>query len=125
MKSAKQKYEELAQKYFDTNDPQYLLKGWGLATAVWWSYGKGAKHDGISETVKNYLEVCQRGLYERWIDAYIDERDNCSLCGESYRVDNMSVCTHCFSFYCWRCVGRRETHPNGNYACGCGGELVG
>lgn len=125
MKSAKQKYEELAKKYEESKDPSTLLKGWGLATAVWWSYGKGAKHDGISDRVKTYLERCTQGLPENWTDAYDNVRENCPYCSESYRTENMSVCTHCFSCCCWRCVGKQEKHSNGNHACDCGGELVG
>jgi hypothetical protein len=125
MKSAKAKYEELAQKYFETKDPRHLLHDWDLATALWWKTSKGAKHDGVSESLQAYFDICTEGFPKDWIYAYIDHRDNCSSCGESYRVDNMSVCTHCFRNYCWRCVGEQKKHPNGNPACGCGGELVG
>ncbi len=125
MKSAKANYEELAQTYLETKDPKHLLSGWNLALAVWWCNSKGAKSEGISKMLAAYLEVCREGLPKDWIYAYIDERGNCSFCGESYRIDNMSVCTNCKSTYCWRCVGGRTKHPNGNPACACDGELVG
>lgn len=123
--TVKERYEALATQYFETNDPRHLLKDWALATAMWWTTSRGAKHDGISDSWQNYLAACTSSLPNFSASSYIDERDYCKQCGERYKVDNMSMCTNCFDGYCWRCLGGLERHPNGNPACRCGGELVG
>ena len=53
-----------------------------------------------------------------WFEHLISERDHCSLCGESYLVDNMSLCTNCLGTYCYKCKNF-PLGPNGNpvHAC--------
>lgn len=125
MKSAKKRYEALAAKYFETGDPQHLLRGWALATAAWWTTSRGAEREGVSEEWRKYLEVCTKDLGKQWIAAYLDERDYCKGCGERYNSENLSYCTECFDGYCYRCKGEYGSHANSNAACRCGGELVG
>jgi len=58
----------------------------------------------------------------------LGDHQSCGACGETYRVENLMLCTHCTSLWCHRCIcfGKGPKHPNGNHACRCGiGELVG
>ena len=123
--TVKQRYDELANRYAESQDRALLLTDWALATAQWWTTSSGAKKDGVSDAWRAFLDACTKDLGPYWSSRYLDEREHCRGCGERYKVDNLSICTNCFDGYCYRCVGRNPRHPNGNGACACGGELVG
>jgi hypothetical protein len=50
-----------------------------------------------------------------WYDSFLRRRERCSVCFETYRIENLSVCPKCKSYYCYRC----------RVDCVCGLPLVG
>lgn len=103
-----------------------LLSGWSFLGAYCWQWSAGAKQEGVSADLQEYLQACfqQNGGSDGW-DTLLRQRDACDRCGETYRVENLSICTRCNSSYCYRCAPIGGLSANGNRACGCGGEVVG
>lgn len=50
-----------------------------------------------------------------WYDTFLRQRSTCSVCFETYKVENLSICPKCESYYCYRC--RKD--------CGCDVSLIG
>ncbi len=50
-----------------------------------------------------------------WYDTFLRQRSNCSVCFETYKIENLSVCPKCKSYYCPRC----------NKDCYCDVSLIG
>jgi hypothetical protein len=71
------------------------------------------------------VAASERAQPKDWLDEVLDERGSCRGCGESYRAENLAVCTRCHDTYCYRCARLGGTAANGNAACRCGGEIVG
>jgi hypothetical protein len=102
-----------------------LLTGWYFFSAYCWQSSAGAKQEGMSSELQEYLDACfqENGGSDGW-STLLRQRDSCDRCGEGYHLENLSVCTHCNTFYCYRC-SPIDSYTNGNRACGCGGEVVG
>ena len=121
-----QRFESLAREWTNSGRPAArLLGGYSLIALQCWMHSLGGKSDGASETLKEYAKASNAAQRVDWIDAYLADRESCRECGESYRFENVRLCTHCSNTYCYRCAADRPVAPNGNYTCSCGGELVG
>ena len=47
--------------------------------------------------------------------SYLENRDSCDSCGESYRYENLSICPNCLRTFC----------PRRRALCSCGFDVVG
>jgi hypothetical protein len=120
------RFESLAHEWDANGRPASgLLEGYDLIALQCWTYSAGGKSDGASDTLRQFEKTSADAQPDGWIDAYLSERETCRACGESYRFENVRLCTHCSRTYCYRCASERPAAPNGNCACVCGGELVG
>lgn len=103
-----------------------LPGGYRLIALRCWIGSTGARAEGVEPVLHAYLRAAVDAQATGWLDAYFDEPEYCGNCGESYRFENVSLCTACGRKLCYRCVGIGGLAANGNHACGCGaGELVG
>ena len=105
--------------------PNLLIDGLRLMALRCWIHTVGGKSDGVSETLNAFRLASEAAQPAGWYDRLLSERSSCQKCGESYHVENLSVCTDCLSKYCPGCANGRAATANGNRGCGCGGELVG
>jgi hypothetical protein len=120
------RYEALAKEWHaQARLEPLLLSGYDLIRLRCWSYSAGAKSEGVSATLRDFVRESNAAQPEDWLDDYLYDRETCSTCGEGYRLENMRLCTHCSRMYCYRCPPKPAKAPNGNDACPCGGELVG
>jgi hypothetical protein len=129
--TASEKFEAEAKRWEETRRLRaFSGEQYAFLRLQCWLLSDGAKADGVSKTLKRYysaLKARLRRKYGRdWLDSYLSIRDNCR-CGESFRMENLSVCTNCYVSlgYCHRSSG--GTAPNGNPLCpSCKvGEIVG
>jgi hypothetical protein len=100
---------------------------WRLLALRCWFQSDGAAQDGRQPVLADYGDACEKHLEIRdpdWWDTLLRQRDLCERCGETYRVENLAVCTGCLRTYCHCCIDEPKA-PNGNYMHHCGGELVG
>jgi hypothetical protein len=104
----------------------HLLRDWPLVLASCWLLSPGAKHEGFSSDMRAFVDASMKA-HRDGFEAILLERDYCDLCGERYRIENLSLCASltCEGVYCYRCVGTLGRHTNGNWRCPCGDELVG
>ncbi|MEO8754404.1 MAG: hypothetical protein ABI624_17170 [Casimicrobiaceae bacterium] len=102
-----------------------MVEGYDLIAVRCWAYSDGAKAEGVSDNLRAFIRACEAALRDDWLDAYLSDRESCRECGESYRFENVSLCTNCSRKLCYKCVGAVPRAPNGNPACQCGGEFVG
>lgn len=128
--SASQKFEEEARLWEETGELQWCGKNeYGFIKLRCWIDTKGAAVDGVSERLHRYHEAVE-AKYARWGDKWCDDflrnRDWCSVCGESFRLENLSLCTHCQVLFGY-CHYPMEKAANGNPKCPrCEhGEIVG
>jgi hypothetical protein len=126
MMSARDRFEGLAAEWSATGRPASLLPcGQRLLALRCWSHSRGGKTDGMSDDLRAFMEASERAQPEGWFDDCLSERASCDRCGETFRMENLMVCTHCSRTRCYRCASDTERLANGNLGCGCGGELVG
>jgi hypothetical protein len=132
MGSASAMYEEAARSWDNTGRREPAPNAWYTLKLSCWMTSPGGKHDGASDRLEAYAEALRRVLASRnadWMDDVLDGREYCTFCGQSWRVENCAICTHCSAAHPPCCEERRgyETLPNGNRQCSrCGkGELVG
>ncbi len=90
-----------------------------------WCYSDGAKKEGVSAEIAEFASANMKAIGDRNYDRMLRDRDYCSSCGETYRLENLSICIDCRNVYCYRCRGRYGVCANGNPSCSCGGDLVG
>jgi len=125
----KQQYEAdaLCWQQAGRDAAQLLQTRWDVLALACWVNSKGAEADGVSQQLRDFLDACEarlRRISPGWYDDVLCERGHCARCGESWRIENLAVCTHCEYTYCFRC----DDFPlaeNGNPQHHCGGELVG
>jgi hypothetical protein len=121
-----QRFEALAKEWDASGRPASLLiAGYSLIALQCWTRSSGGQSEGVSDTLRQFANASDAAQPEGWIDNYLSDRESCRLCGESYRFENVRLCTHCSRTYCYRCAAEQPLAPNGNNACPCGGELVG
>lgn len=127
------RYEEEARQWDESGrsaplqpDPYYVMK------LSCWIHSAGAKHDGVSTCLNDYLAALRQVLERKnrdWIDDLFDGKEFCSFCGESWRAENCSLCTHCSTAYPPCCGEKRQLTvlSNGNPECSVchQGEIVG
>ena len=125
--TAREQYQLIAEQWDKDGRPVSALKdGYSLLALRCWTYSQGAKAEGISDVIQAFVRASEDAQKDDWLDAYLSDRESCRGCGESYRFENVSICTACRSMYCYRCSGNYGRAPNGNPACQCGkGEVVG
>lgn len=117
-------YEALAESWAARDRPAaVLLQGTRLMVLQCWCHSAGAKKEGVSDRLREFLQAGVAAQPAGWLDELLDDRGFCSNCGERYRLENLGVCTACLSTYCHRC--ETGVAANGNKACTCGGEIVG
>ncbi len=120
------RFEPIAQAWISEGEPpKLLLSGYALIAARCWSYSEGAKLEGMSDALRSFIKASERAQRRDWIDPYMEDRETCRTCGESYRFENISLCSECSKKYCYKCVSGCGRAPNGNPSCACGGEVVG
>lgn len=126
--TARQRYERQAQEWYMAGRPDELLvDSYRLVALRCWIISDGGKQEPISTFLRDFAEESDVSLplSYSWT---LGDHGSCRACGETYRVENLMLCTHCPSLWCHRCIcfGKTPKRPNGNPACRCTmGELVG
>jgi hypothetical protein len=125
--TAKERYEARAQQWAaDGRTAKGLSDGYALIALRSWAWSAGAKSEGVSDLLQEFIRASEAVQRSNWLDAYFDDRESCSGCGESYRFENVAQCTACSRMHCYKCSSGLVRAANGNTACSCGnGELVG
>lgn len=119
--SASKLFEEEARVWETTGEINHQRAfSYGLAKLRQWLDSDGATKDGVSERLRNYYQAAARLLFKKnkdWWDDLLSDRDYCSVCSETFRVENLSFCTHCTALlgYCHALTGGKAA--NGNPAC--------
>jgi hypothetical protein len=123
-------YEEEAAKWESSGELQWAGKNeYALVKLLCWLNSTGAKKNGVSERLMRYAAAAKArfdGLGYDWYGDLLRQRDYCSGCGETFRVENLSLCTHCDAMLGYCCSNGKRL-PNGNQLCPrCDeGEIVG
>ena len=124
------RYEQDAAKWHDAGRPvPEKLDHWYVVILNCWCASSGAKNEPISPQLEDYRHMLMNEIdrrYPKWLDEMFDGREHCRTCGESWRSENMSLCTHCPATFA-PCHMPGEYTSNGNPLCSsCGiGEIVG
>jgi hypothetical protein len=102
-----------------------LVYGTAFFAAKCWIGSGGAQGSRLKEQISPLLNVSESSLesFLNWNDL-LNIRSLCSICGEGYRLENLSICCSCGKHFCYRCSSAKM-HSNGNKLCKCGGEEVG
>jgi hypothetical protein len=90
-----------------------------------WLQSQGAQ--GVEEVVEEFRDACVKNYemdFPNWWKSLLSRREYCDRCGETYKIENLSICTGCMGTYCYKCIDNNHA-PNGNRQHGCGGEIVG
>ncbi len=123
-----QKYEDEAAKWEETGQFDYFSKGrYSFVRMHLWLDSRGARFEGVNERLQRYYWALKEELKpESWYDDFLNERDICRECGESFSYENLSFCTFCEANYGY-CHKPGGFGTNGNPVCPlCGkGEIVG
>ena len=84
------------------------------AGKLWLSYGGKETDEGgvVSAAIDAYWRG-QPGKDPYW--DFLSNRTDCDACGETYKLENLSICPNCFKTYCYR-------HDR---TCGCGHKTLG
>lgn len=124
---AREQFDALARAWLAAGRPaQRLLDGYDLIALRCWSWSRGAKAEGVGAEIEAFRRACEAAQPDNWLDAYLSERETCAGCGESWRFENVGLCTHCHRRWCYRCGANHPAAANGNPGCSCGqGEVVG
>ncbi len=125
--SVKERFEAAAAKWVASGRSKAKLQthDWALLQLVCWNHSPGAKKEGVSDTLADYIAASRALKPDGWYDFMLSAKDSCTRCGETYRVENLQFCTDCEGTYCYQCVGAYPKGENGNPQHGCGGEIVG
>ena len=88
-----------------------------------WAGSDGARRQGVPPALRGWLHASQQAMDREqpgWYDRLLAQREHCSCCGQTYRVENLAICTGCSALVCHRCGGNGRA-ANGNEAhCGSG-----
>jgi ribosomal protein S27AE len=123
-------FERDAQIWDEAGRPPEWDKSQRYTMALYcWIGSKGARHDGVSQHLAAYCEALREQFRRKdpeWYDNLLNERDACDRCGETYRLENVSICTYCRTTFA-PCHMPEDYLPNGNRECpSCGeGGIVG
>ncbi len=124
-------YEEEARRWAETGALQWCgSNAYAFTKLRCWLDSNGAKAEGVSERLQHYYAAAEAKFEEsapEWYDKFLRTKDWCSICGETYRLENLSLCTHCDVLlgYCHTEYGNKTA--NGNPKCPTckSGEIVG
>jgi ferredoxin len=99
----------------DARTDGYLLSGVAFLVAQCWLHNRHG-----SELVTEYVKASRQrmGGSAAWGEL-LRRRETCTGCGTEFRVENLEICTDCFSFFCGRCDGVPQ------HGARCRGTLVG
>ena len=123
------KYLTASTTWDEAGRPDSLLiqDEWELLAMRCWFVSSGAEREGRDPLIADFGDASEK-LYEQtsphWWGTLLRQRHYCERCCETYRIENLAVCTGCLSTYCHRCIVEPAS-TNGNYRHHCGGELVG
>lgn len=103
-------------------DPQRLL------VLHCWCGNRGVKENGgAGEAIEEHHRASWAAMEAQspdWYEILLSEHLRCADCGETYRLENLSVCCGCLRKTCWCVVGAERL--NGNPLCPvCHDEIVG
>lgn len=99
-----------------------------VVRAYLWVNSTGGKNEEYSEDLADFVNASFQALGDDQYSKFLAQREYCLGCGQSYRIENLCICTNCYRLYCYGCVGSRPgagKSSNGNVQCLCGGEFVG
>ena len=124
------RFEQDAEKWDEAGRPiKEPFDAWYIVTLNCWAGSDGAKKEGVSPRLKDYLAALMTQLEREqpnWFDDLFDDREYCKTCGTSWRSENVSFCTSCSATYS-PCHMPEVYVSNGNRECpACKrGEIVG
>jgi hypothetical protein len=101
----------------------HALTGEAFIVAQCWLYFTDRyqmSHAEYDPEIAEYIAASRRRLGgdAAW-DEILRRKIACDGCEDTFRVENLSICTDCFNFFCYQCKGD-SWHPGS-----CGGLLVG
>jgi hypothetical protein len=109
------------------SDAVLLTGEYQLMALHCWRTSSGASNDRVDSGVTDYYMASKKAKNARspgWYGRLLAQRESCSRCNGTFKVENMSVCTACTRLICPQCVPF-QTARNGNPLHSCGGEVVG
>jgi hypothetical protein len=109
------------------SDAKLLDSHWQLLALRCWVGGLPNTPKAVDPLIAEFCaaSVARRdALAPGWYDRLLSLRDCCERCGETYRVENLAVCSQCLSTWCHRCLNQPKA-ANGYRLHSCGGEFVG
>jgi hypothetical protein len=127
MPSARDKFEALAEAWEPSSaSPSPLL----VTRMYLWVNSTGAKKEGVSPRLSAMVKALRAQLdkeHPTWYESMWDGHDYCRVCGERYRMENLSMCTHCDALHGPCHMGSGGLASNGNSLCAAChvGEIVG
>jgi hypothetical protein len=122
-------FEPMAAKWEQQGRPDDLLpsNSWQLLALVCWIQSKGAQAQGVSAALSAFHAASVshfEAIVPGWFEEILSQREFCERCGETYRIENLGLCSQCMWVCCAYCRPL-EKALNGNQAHWCGGEIVG
>lgn len=93
-----------------------LLNGIEFVVAYCWLNSPTIKEQDCPQEIQEFIEASWNYLGELNYSNILSRRYICDQCFESYRLENLSICTDCYNCYCYRCY---------HSLCSCGGDIVG
>ncbi|NJM21807.1 MAG: hypothetical protein HC836_39840 [Richelia sp. RM2_1_2] len=84
--------------------------------AYLWAFSEARKSEENISEIKEFGSANRKAIGDSNYDNLLRTRDYCCRCGETYRLENLSICVECDNLFCYRCNRR---------ICGCSGEVVG
>lgn len=120
-------YEAHAMNWINNGRPDSLLMTDLPLAALrcWLGTHRYIKTPDISPVIDEYLAACEAKLPQDWYDKIMWRKSSCSSCGETYKIENLRICTQCHDLYCYSCAGQIGKDEFGFQICRCGGELTG
>ena len=119
--TASQKFEQESWHWEESGEVGWSgLNEYGYTKLRFWLGSEGAAADHVSARLWKYSAAVEARFAHRrpeWFDQFMRTRDFCSVCGESFRLGNLSFCTHCDALlgYCHQFSGGKVA--NGNAKC--------
>ncbi|NJM21502.1 MAG: hypothetical protein HC836_43845 [Richelia sp. RM2_1_2] len=98
------------------SNTEVFANNYDKVCAYLWTYSAARAPAEITPEVKEFGDANFKSLGDANYNTMLGTRESCCFCGETYKLENLSICVDCVNLYCYRCS---------RSACGCGGELVG
>lgn len=100
----------------EKSDTEVFSLDYDRVRAYLWSSSEARKADGASSDLTMFGGANFRALGSDNYYKMLRTRERCTGCGETYKLENLSICLECDRVYCYRCT---------DSSCYCGGEVVG